>query len=253
MPGMTTASPALAEQDLSRQPLFEMRWQEHQSRLTTFFRLFTALPGVLFLSLWSLALWVTVPISWFVLVFTGSYPRSLYDFHAAFARYATYIYSYFYLATDRWPGFSGDAAFDYPEKLHLGDPLAEYSRMKVLFRIIIGIPVYLIAYAMSIVAQIAAFISWFTIVFAGKQPEGLYQMLRLGLSYQHRAMPYGLLLTEDWPEFTQEDDRRALQPRPPAGSLLEASRPPEEAAAQEPDLSGFEPPQAPPPGSEPPR
>ena len=71
--------------------------------------------------------------------------------------------------------------------------------MKVLFRIILGIPVYLIAYAMGIVAQIAAVIAWFAIVITGREPEGIYQMLRLGLSYQHRAMPYGLLLTEDWP------------------------------------------------------
>ena len=38
--------------------------------------------------------------------------------------------------------------------------------MKVLFRIIIGIPVWLIiAYAMGIVAQIAAVIAWFAIVY----------------------------------------------------------------------------------------
>ncbi|MCU0313537.1 MAG: DUF4389 domain-containing protein [Solirubrobacteraceae bacterium] len=260
---MTSVSPAIAEQDLSRQPVFEMTWQEQQSRGTTFFRLFTALPGLFFLSLWSIALWVTVPISWFVLIFTGNYPRSLYDFHASFARYATYVYSYFYLATDRWPGFSGDPAFDYPEKLHLGEPLAEYSRMKVLFRIIIGIPVYLIAYAMNIVAQIGAFISWFTIVFTGRQPEGIYQMLRLGLSYQHRAMPYGLLLTEDWPEFTQDADRRALEPHAPAGDLpapMAAPEAPAEPAAAAPapaeppaDAGWFEPPQPPPAEGDPPR
>lgn len=238
----TAVSPS---EELSRQPVFEMTWQEHQSRLTTFFRMFTALPGLFWLSIWSIALWITVPISWFVLLFTGRYPRGLYDFHASFARYATYIYSYFYLATDNWPGFSGSEAFAYPEKLHLGEPLEDYSRMKVLFRIIIGIPVWLIAYAMNIVAQIAAFISWFTIVFAGKQPEGIYQMLRLGLSYQHRAMPYGLLLTEDWPEFTQDADRQALQPSAPAGDLPAAAPAAPEAPAQ-PDLSGFDPPSPPP-------
>lgn len=238
----TALSPS---EELSRQPVFEMTWQERQSRLTTFFRMITVIPGALWLGIWSLALWVTVPLSWFALLFTGRYPRGLYDFNASFARYATYLYSYFYLATDKWPGFSGSPDFDYPEKLVLGEPLAEYSRMKVLFRIIIGIPVYLIAYAMNIVAQIAAFVSWFTIVFAGKQPEGIYQMLRLGLSYQHRAMPYGMLLTEDWPEFTQEGDRQALAPSAPAGDLPAATATAPEAPEQ-PDLSGFDPPSAPP-------
>ena len=105
--------------------------------------------------------------------------------------------------------------------------------MKVLFRIIIGIPVYLIAYAMGIVAQIAAVIAWFAIVITGKEPEGIYQMLRLGLSYQHRAMPYGLLLTEDWPEFTQEADRAALQPGGAGdGTLTPLTAAPEPAAAE---------------------
>ena len=122
--------------------------------------------------------------------------------------------------------------------------------MKVLFRIIIGIPVYLIAYAMGIVAQIAAVIAWFAIVITGREPEGIYQMLRLGLSYQHRAMPYGLLLTEDWPEFTQDADRRALEPQ--GGGALAAPTAPApsapEAAELETDLGGFAPPTAPPPG-----
>lgn len=251
----------MSDVSLSRQPQFEMEYQEEQSRLTTFFRLFTAIPGMLLLGVWSLALWITVPISWFALVFTGRYPGGLYDFHCSFARYATYVYSYLYLATDRWPGFSGDPDFDYPVHLRLGEALPEYSRMKVLFRIIIGIPVYLIAYAMGIVAQIASVIAWFAIVITGKEPEGIYQMLRLGLSYQHRAMPYGLLLTEDWPEFTQEADRAALRPGGGGGgelTPLTAAPEPEPAApeavdagapADAPDLGEFDPPSPPPAAS----
>ena len=240
----------MTDTSLSRQPVFDMEYQEHQSRLTTFFRFITAIPGLFVLMLWSIALWVTVPISWFALLFTGRYPRGLYDFNASFARYATYVYSYCYLATDRWPGFSGAPDIDYPVHLRLGEPLAEYSRMKVLFRIILAIPVYLIAYAMGIVAQIAAVIAWFAIVITGREPEGIYQMLRLGLSYQHRAMPYGLLLTEDWPQFTQDADRRALEPQ--GGGALAAPTAPApsapEAAELETDLGGFAPPTAPPPG-----
>jgi hypothetical protein len=126
--------------------------------------------------------------------------------------------------------------------------------MKVLFRLIVGIPVWLIGYAMNLVAQIAALIAWFAIVFTGREPEGIYQMLRLGLSYQQRALPYGLLLTEDWPEFTQQADREALEPAPPSagsGELapLTGSAPAPAPAAQEPspDLGSFDPP-APPPG-----
>jgi hypothetical protein len=212
---------------LSRQPVFEMRYQEHQSRLTTFFRLITVIPPAIVLGIWGFAVFFTVIIAWFALLFTGRYPQGLYDFHASFARYSTRVYGYFYLATDRFPGFSGAEDVDYPVQLHLGPPLEEYSRIRVLLRLILMIPVLLIAYSMNIVAQVAAFVAWFVIVVTGKLPHGIHQMLHLGLSYVHRANPYYLLLTEDWPAFTQEADAEALAPRPPAGELA----PPEAAAA----------------------
>ncbi len=204
----------------SRQPSFTMPWQERQSRLTTFFRLFTAIPSMIWVAIWSIALIVTIPIAWFALLFTGRYPESLYEFHSSLARYATHVYGYYFLATDKWPGFSGSVAVDHPVRLGIGPPLPAYSRLKVGLRLFLAIPVMLIAYAMGIGAQIAAFIAWFTIVFSGRQPQGIYQMLHLGLSYQQRALPYYLLLTEDWPSFTVESDRAALEPATPGGPAL---------------------------------
>ena len=228
----------------SRQPTFSMPWQERQSRLTTFFRWATAIPSLVWLAIWSIALWVTVPISWFALLFTGRYPESLYELHASWARYATHTYGYAYLGTDHWPGFSGSPDVDHPVRLGIGPPLPAYDRLKVGLRLIFMIPVVLIAYAMNLVAQIAAFISWFAILFTGKQPRGVYSMLHLGLSYQQRALPYYLLLTEDWPSFTVDEDRAALEPAPPtsppapAGSAPVAAPAPAPAAAPEPGTSG---------------
>ncbi|HEY5144050.1 MAG TPA: DUF4389 domain-containing protein [Solirubrobacteraceae bacterium] len=236
---------------LSHQPVFEMQYQEHQSRLTTFFRLIMMIPPAIVLGLWGIAVFFTVIIAWFALLITGRYPQSLYDFHASFVRYSTYVYAYGYLATDRFPGFSGADDIGYPVQLHLGPPLEEYSRIKVLLRLILLIPVALIAYAMGIVAQVAAFVAWFVIVFTGKLPHGIHQMLHLGLSYVHRANPYYLLLTEDWPAFTQKEDARAMEPREPAGALAAPEAPvaPAMAAAEVPQTSaapeGFGPPTPP--------
>jgi len=242
---------------LSRQPVFTMEYQEHQSRLTTFFRLITAIPAAILVSLWGFAVFFTVIIAWFATLFTGRYPQGLYDFHAGFARYTTYTYAYMYLATDRWPGFSGSPDVGYPVQLHLGPPLEEYNRVKVLLRIFLAIPVMIIAYAMGLVAQIAAFVAWFAIVFTGKLPHGIHQMLHLGLSYVHRATPYYLLMTEDWPAFTQDEDAQAMVPRHHADAQLAAPEAPIAPAAPASGapadgisgLEGFDPP-SPPPGSE---
>ena len=238
---------------LSRQPVFDMQYQEHQSRLTTFFRLIMMIPPAIVLGLWGIAVFFTVIIAWFALLVTGRYPQSLYDFNASFARYSTYVYAYGYLATDHFPGFSGADDIGFPVQLHLGPPLEEYSRIKVLLRLFLAIPVALIAYAMGIVAQVGAFVAWFVIVITGRLPYGIHQMLHLGLSYVHRANPYYLLLTEDWPAFTQDADAKAMTPRQPAEAQLAAPEAPTAPApaaatadaAQPSGPEGFDPPAPP--------
>jgi hypothetical protein len=183
---------------------FEMDYTERRSRLTTFFRLILAIPHFIVLTLYSIAAGIVVIIAWFALLFTGRYPQGMYDFVAGFLRYSTYVYGYTFLATDVYPPFSGAPGAGYPVRLMIGRPKAQYSRAKVLFRIILAIPPLLITYAMQIVAQVGAILAWFAIVFLGRQPKGLQDMIQLGLSYQQRAYAYVLLITEDWPSFTDE-------------------------------------------------
>jgi hypothetical protein len=182
------------------QPIFEAEYVEKRSRLTTFFRLLLAIPHFIVLYFWGLIAGIAVIIAWFALLFTGRYPQGLYDFVAGFLRYTTAVYGYASLLTDEYPPFGTDTD-NYPTHLRIGPPLPEYSRLKVLFRIILAIPVAIIAYAMYIVLEVGSIIAWFAIVILGKQPRGLQDMIVLGLSYYQRANAYMWLLTEDWPPF----------------------------------------------------
>jgi Domain of unknown function (DUF4389) len=197
---------------------FEMDYVEKRSRLTTFFRLILAIPHFIVLYLYGLAAAIVVIIAWFALLFTGRYPLGMYDFVAGYLRYATRMYGYIWLATDEYPPFSGDPALPYPVRLNIEAPKAEYSRLKVLFRIILAIPIIIINYAMQIVAEVGAFLAWFAIVALGRQPKGLQDMIGLGLSYHQRSSAYFALLTEDWPPFT-DDSASRIAPAPSFGSL----------------------------------
>jgi Domain of unknown function (DUF4389) len=203
---------------------FKAEYVEKRSRLTTFFRLLLAIPHLIAVFFYVLAAEIVVIIAWFALLFTGRYPQGMYDFVAGALRYATRVSGYVLLLSDEYPPFSGDPASPYPVDLNIGPPKAEYSRLKVLFRIILMIPVYLIAYAMQIVAQVGSFLAWFAIVILGRQPKGLQDMIVLGLSYQQRAYAYFGLLTEDWPPFTDETTAGAVEPAPAFGAL--AASPP---------------------------
>jgi hypothetical protein len=203
---------------------FKADYVEKRSRLTTFFRLILAIPHFIAVFFYFLAAEIVVIISWFALLFTGRYPQGMYDFVAGALRYQTRVYGYASLLSDEYPPFSGDPATPYPVDLSIGPPKAEYSRMKVLFRLILAIPVLIVQYAMQIVAQVGAFLAWFAIVVLGRQPKGLQDMIVLGLSYQQRATSYFALLTEDWPPFTDDTAGRTVEAAPAFGAL--AATPP---------------------------
>lgn len=191
------------------QPTFDAEYVEKRSRLSTFFRAILIIPHLIVVSVWGFIAFFAVVLAWFAIVFTGRYPEGLYSFVAGLNRYATAMYGYFYLLTDEYPPF-GPETDNYPVRIGLSpEPKAEYDRIKTLLRIFLIIPPYIIAYAMGLVAQVGAFLSWIVIVVTGKQPKGLQDMIVLGLSYQQRVMPYYCLLTETWPAFTT----------PEAGSL----------------------------------
>jgi len=203
---------------------FKADYVEKRSRLTTFFRLLLAIPHLIAVLFYIFAAEIVTFIAWFALLFTGRYPQGMYDFVAGALRYGTRVCGYTFLLTDDYPPFSGDPATPYPVDLNIGPPKAEYSRLKVLFRIILMIPVYIIAYAMQIVFEVGALLAWFAIVVLGRQPKGLQDMILLGMSYHQRAYAYFFLLTEDWPPFTDETEGRTVEAAPAFGAL--AASPP---------------------------
>ena len=199
---------------------------EGRNRLTVFFRLLLAIPWLIVASIWGIAIFFTVIFAWFALLFTGRYPEGLYNFNAKYLRFNMRVHSWTYLLTDEWPPFNGDEG-DYPVQLLISEPKAEYSRAKVLFRIFLMIPVYLLSYIMLIIVELVGIIAWFVLLFTAKLPEGLYKPMRAATSYLAKAGAFYLLLTEDFPPFWVDEADEApafgggaaaapLDPPPPA-------------------------------------
>jgi Domain of unknown function (DUF4389) len=178
---------------------------EDRNRLTAFFRGIVVIPWQIVAYLWGIAAGVVTFIAWFALVFTGRYPQGMYDFNAKYLRMYTRTNGFYYLATDAWPPFHGDPDDSYPLRLGIAPPKEEYSRMKVLFRLIIGIPVYFLALIQGLIALVVTIIAWFAILFTGRFSEGLYNPLRSALAYTTRASAYFLLMTEDYPPFSYDE------------------------------------------------
>src|SRR5215218_1236710 len=145
---------------------------EKRSRLSTFFRYFMLLPLFFVGFFWGVAVYVTLLCAWVALMVTGRYPQGLYDFHAKTLRFFTRVNAYANLMTDVYPPFGGQDAPSYPVRGAIGPPLAKYSRLKVFFRWIVGIPVWIMGYLYALLLGIVVLCSWVVIVVTGRQPQG---------------------------------------------------------------------------------
>jgi hypothetical protein len=68
---------------------------------------FLAIPHYIVLAFLALAAFVCIVIAWFAILFTGRYPRGLFDFVVAVGRWGVRVSAYaFLLVTDRYPPFS---------------------------------------------------------------------------------------------------------------------------------------------------
>jgi hypothetical protein len=178
---------------------------EGRNRLTTLLRYIVSIPWQIVAGLWGFAAQVVTFIAWFALLFTGRYPEGMYDFNAKYLRMSSRVNAFYLLTTDEWPPFHGDPDDSYPVRIGVAPPKAEYSRMKVLFRIILLIPVYLLAIVQALIAFVIAVIAWFSILFTGKFPEGMFGAMRSALAYTTRATAYFMLITEDYPPFSYDE------------------------------------------------
>ncbi|HET9017787.1 MAG TPA: DUF4389 domain-containing protein [Thermomicrobiaceae bacterium] len=68
---------------------------------------FLAIPHYIVLAVLACFAIVAVVVAWFAILFTGSYPRALFDFVVGVGRWGMRVYAYaFLLVTDQYPPFS---------------------------------------------------------------------------------------------------------------------------------------------------
>ena len=187
---------------------------EGRNRLTTFFRPILDIPWLIVAGLYGIGAYIAVIVAWFAIVFTGRYPEGLYNFNAGYLRMITRVNGFAYLLTDEYPPFGGEEAPQFPVRVGVPPALDTYDRLKTGLRIIYGIPVYLLAIVQSLILGVCYFIGWFAILFTGRLSEGLFNPMRSASAYLARASAYFLLMTEDYPPFSFEEEAVA-----PAGQI----------------------------------
>ena len=81
---------------------------EPRDRLTVAFRPILAIPHLIAVAALGVAWAVTTMIAWFAILFTGRYPRALYEFALGVLRWTTRVEAYLLLLVDDYPPFTLD-------------------------------------------------------------------------------------------------------------------------------------------------
>jgi hypothetical protein len=168
-----------------------------RSRVTVFFRILLALPHLVWLTLWAIALFFAVIANWFVTLITGTPSRPLHRFAAAWIRYRLHVYAFLYLVANPFPGFTGEHG-TYPLDLDVPEP-ARQNRWKTFFRIPLAIPAFAVNSALGWALFISAVFTWFVALVRGSAPWGLRNLSAYALRYDAQTNAYLLLLTDRYP------------------------------------------------------
>jgi hypothetical protein len=212
---------------------------------------FLAIPHIIVLAFLWVGFVVMTIIAFFAILFTGRYPKGVFDFNLGVLRWTwrvTYYAFYGGLGTDRYPPFSLDREgeypatldIDYPERLSQGLVLVKWWLLAIPHYLVLGLLIGGVAtYGISertgawetyrgawsggllgLLTLIAAVI----LLFTSRYPRSLFDLIVGFNRWIYRVVAYAALMTDRYPPFRL--DQGGLEPdRQPPPPTLEA--PPE--------------------------
>jgi len=185
------------------------------NRLTSAFRIFTAIPIVIVLgsiggttsvtsgghtttiAVGGSGLLVLPPL--LMILFREKYPRWWYDFNLELLRFENRVGVYVALMDDRYP------STDERQGVRLDVPYPDATRLNrwlPLVKWLLAIPHYIVLFFLYIGAVFAVIAAWFAILFTGRFPRGIFDYLVGVGRWSNRVVAYAfLLVTDEYPPF----------------------------------------------------
>jgi hypothetical protein len=195
------------------------------SRWLWLVKMFLAIPHYVVLVFLWVAFLITTVVAGFAIVFTGRYPRSLFDFNVGVLRWSWRVGFYVYaaLGTDRYPPFTlartdypADFDVTYPEHLSRGLVLVKSWLLAIPHLLIVSLIVAdLLPYPWAShdwssglqpiggfsILNLLVVIAGVFLLITRQYPRGLFDLL-MGINrWLYRVITYVALMRDEYPPF----------------------------------------------------
>ena len=175
------------------------------------FKWLLAIPHFIVLGFLSIASFVLTVIAFFSILFTGKYPRGMFNFNLGVMRWGWRVgfYTCGALGTDKYPPFSLEPDPNYPADLEVEYP-EKLANGMVLVKWLLALPHWIIVGIfqggrgwglISIMTLINAII----LLFTGKMNADIFKLIIGFNRWTNRVYGYVFLMTDKYPPFRLED------------------------------------------------
>ncbi|MEK7400612.1 MAG: DUF4389 domain-containing protein [Candidatus Poribacteria bacterium] len=190
---------------------YSVEYPERLSRgillLRTFLGVFYAcIPHGIILSLYGVAVGFVQFIAWWMILFTGKFPKGMFDFCVAYMRWSLRYGAYMGLFSDKYPPFSGEENVEYPAITFSLEYPETLSRGKLLLKTFFGwayviIPHGVILALYSIAVAFVQFIAWWAVLFTAVYPRSMFDFVVSFIRWGIRVNAYLGYFTDVYPPF----------------------------------------------------